>query len=42
VFRFDLEFLLAGFTNPMVLAVNEGMVVDSRAVIVGAQIALHP
>ena len=41
VFGFDLELLLAGFANPMVLAVNERVVMDPFAVVVRAQIALH-
>ena len=41
MFGFDLEFLLAGFADPMVLTVNERVVVNALAVVVRAQIALH-
>ena len=41
MFSFDFELLLTGFTDPMVLAVNECVVVNSLAVVVCAQIALH-
>jgi hypothetical protein len=41
VVGFDLELLLAGFADPMVLAVNERVVMDSFAIVVRAQIALH-
>ena len=41
VFSFDFQFFLAGFANPVVFAVDEGVVVDALAVIVCAQIALH-
>jgi hypothetical protein len=41
VFSFDLQLLLAGFANPVMLPVDEGMVVDTFAVIFRAQIAFH-
>ena len=41
VFRFDFQFLLAGFANPAMFAVNEGVVVDAFAVVVCADIAFH-
>jgi len=41
VFGFDLELLLAGFANPVVLAIDKRVVVDALAVVVCAQIALH-
>ena len=41
VFRFDFQFLLAGFANPVVFAVDEGMVVDAFTVVVRAEIAFH-
>jgi hypothetical protein len=41
VFRFDFEFLLAGFANPVVLAIDKSVVVDPLTVIFRAQIALH-
>ena len=41
MFSFDFELLLTGFADPMVLAVNECVVVNSLAVVVCAQIALH-
>jgi hypothetical protein len=41
VFRFDLQFFLAGFANPVVLALDKSVVVDPLTVIFRAQIALH-
>ena len=41
VFCFDLQLLLAGFANPVMLPVDEGMIVDTFAVIFRAQIAFH-
>jgi hypothetical protein len=41
VFRFDLQLLLAGLADPVMLAFNEGMVVDAFAVVFSAQITLH-
>jgi hypothetical protein len=41
VFGIDLELFLAGLANPEMFAVNESVVVDALAVVVGAQIALH-
>ena len=41
VFRLDFQFLLAGFANPAVFAIDEGMVVDAFAVVVSADIAFH-
>jgi hypothetical protein len=41
VFRFDFQFFLAGFANPVVLAVDKRVVVDPLTVIFRAQIALH-
>src|SRR5262249_697054 len=41
VFRFDLQFFLAGFANPVMLAFDKRVVVDPLAVIFRAQIALH-
>ena len=41
VFRFDLEFLLAGFANPVVLAFEKSVVMDALAVVFCAQITLH-
>jgi hypothetical protein len=41
VFGFDLELLFAGIANPMMLAFNERVVMNSLAVVVRAQIALH-
>jgi len=41
VFCFDLQFLLAGFANPVVLAINEGMVVNTFAVVFGAEVTFH-
>lgn len=38
---FDLQLLFAGFADPVVFAVDKGMVVDAFAVICRAQIALH-
>jgi hypothetical protein len=36
VFRFDLQLLLAGLADPVMLAFNEGMVVDAFAVVFSA------
>ena len=41
VFCFDLQFLLAGFANPVVFAINEGMVVDTFTVVFGAEFTFH-
>jgi len=41
VFGFDLQFLLAGFANPVVFSFDEGVIVDAEAVIVSANIAFH-
>jgi len=41
VFGFDAEILLTGLADPMVLAFNKRVVVDTLAVVGGAQIALH-
>jgi len=41
MFSFDFELLLTGFADPVVLAVNERVIVNSFAVVVCAQIALH-
>ena len=41
MFCFDLQLFLAGFANPVMLPVDEGMVVDTFAVIFRAQIAFH-
>ena len=41
MFGFDFELLLAGLADPMVLTVNERVVMDASAVVVRAQIALH-
>jgi hypothetical protein len=41
MFSFDFELLLTGFADPVVLTVNERVVVNALAVIVCAQIALH-
>jgi hypothetical protein len=41
VFRFDLQFLLAGFANPVVFSFDEGVIVDAEAVVVSAKIAFH-
>lgn len=38
---FDFQFFLAGFANPVVLAIDKGVVVDPLTVIFRAQIALH-
>jgi hypothetical protein len=36
VFGFDFQFFLAGFANPVMLSVDEGVIVDALAVILGA------
>jgi hypothetical protein len=41
VLRFDLEFLLTGFADPVMFAVDERVVVDAFAVVFGAEIAFH-
>ena len=41
MFGFDFELLLAGFANPVVLAFDECVVVDSLAVVFSAEITLH-
>jgi hypothetical protein len=41
VLCFDLQLLLAGFTNPVMLSIDEGVIVDTFPVIVGTQIAFH-
>ena len=41
VFGFDLQLFLAGFADPVVLSIDEGVVVNSFAVIVGTEITLH-
>ena len=37
----NLEFLFAGFANPVVFAVDERVVVDAVSVVAGTQVALH-
>jgi hypothetical protein len=41
VFSFDFQFFLAGFANPVVLSVDEGVIVNALAVILGAKITFH-
>jgi hypothetical protein len=41
VFSFDLQLLLAGFANPVMFPLDEGVVVDTFAVVVRTEIALH-
>ena len=41
VFGFDLQLFFAGFANPVVLAIDKGVVVDAFAVVFGAEITLH-
>jgi hypothetical protein len=41
VFRFDLQFLLTGFANPVVFSFDEGVIVNAEAVVVSAKIAFH-
>jgi hypothetical protein len=41
VFGFDFQLFLTRFADPVVLAVNEGMIVDAFAVVFGTQIAFH-
>jgi hypothetical protein len=41
VFGFDLQFLLAGFANPVVFSLDEGVIVNAEAVVVSAKIAFH-
>jgi hypothetical protein len=41
VFCFDLQLLFAGFADPVMFTVDEGVIVDAFTVIVGTQIAFH-
>jgi hypothetical protein len=41
VVRFDVELLLAGFTNPVMLALDKGVVMDASAIVFCAQITFH-
>ena len=41
MFGFDLMFLLTRFANPVVLAVNERVVVDPFTIIFDTKIAFH-
>jgi hypothetical protein len=41
MFRFDFQLLLAGFANPVMFSVDEGVVVDAFAVVVWTDIAFH-
>jgi hypothetical protein len=41
VFCFDFQFLFAGFADPTMLAVDEGVIVDAFAVILCTDIAFH-
>ena len=41
MFRFDLQFFLAGFANPVVLAFDKSVVMDTLTVIVRAHVTLH-
>jgi len=41
MFRLNLQFGFAGFANPMVLTVDEGVIVDPFAVVRRADFTLH-
>src|SRR5262249_4625735 len=41
VFSFDLQLFFAGFANPVVFALDEGVVVDTLTVVLRAEITLH-
>jgi len=41
VLGFDFQFLLTGFADPVVFSIDEGVVVDTFAVIFGAEVTLH-
>jgi hypothetical protein len=41
MFGFDFELLLAGFANPEMFAVDERVVMDAFAVVVGTEVTLH-
>jgi len=41
VLGLDLQFRLAHFANPMMLAIDKGVIVNSFTVICGANVALH-
>jgi len=36
VLGFDLELLLAAFAHPVMLTLNEGVIVDALSVVIGA------
>ena len=38
---FNFQFLFAGFTNPVMFSIDEGVVVDAFSVIFGADVTLH-
>ena len=41
MFGLDLQLLFAGFANPMVFAIDKGVVVDSGSIVVSTDITLH-
>jgi hypothetical protein len=41
VLGFDFQFLFAGFADPVVFAVDEGVVVDALAVVFCTDVTLH-
>ena len=41
MFRFDFQFFLTGFANPVVFSIDEGVIVDAFAVVVRTEIAFH-
>jgi hypothetical protein len=41
VFCFNFQLFLAGFTNPVMLALDKSVVMDAFAVVVRAEITLH-
>ena len=41
VFRLNLQLCLAGFTDPMMLTVDEGVIMDTLTVVSGANVTLH-
>ena len=41
MFCFHSQFLLAGFADPVMFAIDKGMVVDTLAVVFRTEIAFH-
>ena len=41
MFGFDFQFAFAGCANPVVFAINIGVVMDAFAIVFGTEITLH-